>query len=103
MAHLSKRAKELGTRIVARSRAVWAQPGKNPTAGRGTGYFPYCLAACPIDGPAVARSCEFMTGRSETFAPNARNHGSATDGICDASFMSNTMDPDRWPSSSAKK
>jgi hypothetical protein len=34
---------------------------------------------------------------------NARNQGSATAGICDGSFMSNTMEHDRWPLSSAKK
>ena len=66
-------------------------------------YFPYCCPALAIDGPAVARSCGFMTGRKETFALNARNHGSATAGICDESFMSNTMEPDRLPLSSAKK
>ena len=31
------------------------------------------------------------------------NHGSAIAGICDESFMSNTMEPDRWPLSSGKK
>src|SRR6266699_812057 len=31
-------------------------------------HFPYWWAALPIDGPAVARSCEFMIGRKETFA-----------------------------------
>src|SRR6266567_4637717 len=60
-------------------------------------YFPYCWAALAIDGPAVARSCGFMIGRKETFALKARNQGSATAGICDVSFMSNTMEPDRWP------
>ena len=34
-------------------------------------YFPYCLTALPIDGPAAARSCGFMIGRKETFALNA--------------------------------
>src|SRR5262245_16849436 len=67
------------------------------------GYFPYRLAAAPIEGPALARSCGFMIGRNETLALNARNHGSATAGISDVSFISNTMEPDRWPSSSAKK
>ena len=67
------------------------------------GYFPYFLTALPIDGPALPRSSGVMTGRSETFALKARNQGSATAGICDVSFMSNTMEPDRWPLSSAKK
>src|SRR5512134_2098109 len=64
-------------------------------------YFPYCLAALLIDGPALARSCGFMIGRNESFALNARNQGSATAGISDVSFRSNTMEPDRWPLSSA--
>jgi hypothetical protein len=69
----------------------------------GAVYFPYCLAALPIAGPALARSFGSMIGRNETFALKARNQGSATAGICDVSFMSNTMEPDRWPLSSAKK
>src|SRR5262252_5195486 len=44
-----------------------------------------------------------MTGRNETFALNARNQGSAKAGISDVSFMSNTIEPDRLPLSSAKK
>ena len=44
-----------------------------------------------------------MTGRKEIFALNARNHGSAMAGICNESFMSNTMEPDRWPLSSGKE
>jgi hypothetical protein len=55
-------------------------------------YFPYFSTALVIEGTAVARSCGFMIGRKETFALNARNQGSATAGICDVSFMSNTMD-----------
>src|SRR5882672_11416154 len=31
-------------------------------------HFPYCRAALAIDGPAVARSCGFMTGRNVTCA-----------------------------------
>ena len=42
-------------------------------------------------------------GRKETFALKARNQGSAIAGICEVSFMSNTMEPDRCPSSSVKK
>src|SRR5258708_24665623 len=66
-------------------------------------YFPYCATALPIDGAALARSCGFIIGRNETFALKARNQGSATAGISDESFISNTIEPDRWPLSSAKK
>jgi hypothetical protein len=86
---------------VAEENAV--TPGKATAPVVALIYFPYCLAALPIAGPALARSCGFMIGRKETLALNARNQGSATAGICDVSFMSNTMDPDRWPLSSAKK
>ena len=41
--------------------------------------------------------------KNDTFALNARNHGSAIAGISDVSFISNTIDPDRLPLSSAKK
>src|SRR5581483_3888912 len=58
-------------------------------------YFPYSLAALPIDVLALARSCGFMIGRKDTFALNARNQGSAIEGICDVSFMSNTIEADR--------
>src|SRR5437667_11119646 len=36
-------------------------------------YFPYCLAALPIDGPALARSFGFMIGRNYTLVLNVRN------------------------------
>jgi len=44
-----------------------------------------------------------MTGRNESVALNARNQGSAMAGICELSCMSNTIEPDRLPLSSAKK
>src|SRR5690349_325264 len=66
-------------------------------------YLPYCLTELSIAGPALARSCGFMTGRNQTFALKARNQGSATAGISEGSCMSKTIAPERWPSSSAKK
>ena len=69
----------------------------------GEPYFPYRPAASVIDGPPLARSSGFITGLNDTFALKARNQGSAIAGISDASFMSNTMEPERWPLSSAKK
>src|SRR5579859_4270073 len=66
-------------------------------------YFSYLFTALPIDGPALARSSGFMTGLKETFAPKARNQGSAIAGICDVSFISKTIEADRLPLSSAKK
>jgi hypothetical protein len=52
---------------------------------------------------ALAKSCGFTIGRTDTFALKARNQGSEIAGNSDVSFMSNTIVPDRLPLSSAKK
>jgi len=62
----------------------------------------YPFAARSRLGPAFARSCEFIAGCTVTRALNARNHGSATAGNSEESFMSKTINPPRSPFSATK-
>ena len=64
--------------------------------------LPYVFTARSMAAPAVARSCGFIAGRTVSAALNARNHGSATAGNWDDSFMSKNMYPVRSPLSSEK-
>src|SRR6185437_16874478 len=47
--------------------------------------------------PAAARSCEFITGWTSTSALKVRNHGSAKDGIFEASGRSMIRTAQRRP------
>ncbi len=64
--------------------------------------LPYPFTAFSIPEPAIARSFEFMAGRTVSLALKARNHGSAMAGNSEESFMSKNMYPVRSPLSSEK-